>query len=103
MKKLLFVSIALGLFGYFAACSQSDTKPPFIGDCDGNCGNPNIPPGGGDASTDATTKPDAKTDSGSDATIDADASADALDDGLLGDALPDVNVPDVLNLDGAGE
>lgn len=77
MKKLLFLSLALGLVGL--ACSQAEKHPNMLGDCD-VC-TPNV--GGG------TIGEAGATDSG----VDGDAS----------DAAPSDGGADVIGLDGADE
>ncbi len=91
MKKLLFLSLGLGALGLAAACSQADKHPANLGDCDG-CSPPVIGyAGAGDASTDAAAdaKADAATDAGADSSTDA--------------GIPDVGLPDAIDLDGATE
>ena len=81
MKKLLFLSLALGLVGF--ACSQAEKHPNMLGDCD-VC-TPNV---GGGTIGEAGAK---------------DSGLDSSDDGDAGDAaLPDA-APDAIDLDGADE
>lgn len=83
MKKLLFASLVAGLLGVLAACSQGNTRPPLLGDCD-VCSNPVVPSSGGDsgaadaadgASDDATTSDAQGADGGSDGATVTDAGA----------------------------
>ncbi len=52
MKTFVAVSAVVAAFGIVAACSQGDTHPPYIGDCDA-CNTTPISTGG-DASTDGS-------------------------------------------------
>jgi len=66
--KKLFVVLVLGALG----CSNGDTYPPLISDCDGSCSNPIVSESG---------------EGGSDAGVDAsDATDGAIDDGATDDS-----------------
>jgi hypothetical protein len=98
VKKLVALSAVVAAFGIVAACSQGDTHPPLIADCDG-CGQPPVSTGGeggadgskSDGSTDASTQDaTAKDATGNDSSANDASTNDAgtndgslLDSGLL--------------------
>jgi len=94
VKKLIATSLVLVAFGIVGACSQGDTHPPFLGDCDA-CGQP-IVSTGGDGATDGP-KADASTIDSS--TKDAAGSDSSTNDGGNGDAASDAASNDGALLD----
>ena len=81
MKKLFFASLAAGLLGVVAACSQGQTHPGLLSDCDA-CNNPIIPVGSsGDSGTADATDGAVALDAS-----DAASSSDAADESILFDA-----------------
>lgn len=87
MKKLIAVTAVVAAFGIIAACSQGDTHPPFLGDCDA-CNKQPVSTGG-DAAADASKPDTSTTDSSTQDATGNDSSADSSTSDAAGDAAND--------------